>query len=312
MVRTLTVAIVAVLLSTAQAVPIQLTHQGALGDAAGAPVNGSSDIVVRLMDAQSGGSQVWTDTFSGVPIAQGVYSLVLGSGEALDTDDLTGTSAVWIELGIDGQVIGSRLQLVETPFAAVAREVRGPVYADSVVVDGNTVIDSTGAVLGSGPTNITCNDGETVVQTGSTWACAANTLTQSEVAAAIEAAPVDLHINTRLGGQQLHQSQNIRTIYTKANADARCGSATAVHVPWSWRGRTGNAICAGDARGLTTCASVPFVYITNANGSGSYDPGNLSCSDTVNFPWPWGSQYSAPNSLSAEWGHGNTYVVCCQ
>ncbi len=312
MVRTLAVAIFAALLPTAHAVPIHLAHQGALGDAAGAPVDGSSDIVVRLMDAQTAGNQVWTDTFTGVSISRGAYSLVMGSGAALDTADLTGTEAVWIELEFDGQVVGSRMLLVETPFAAVAREVRGPVYADSVVVAGNTVIDGTGAVLGSGPTNITCADGQTVVQTGSTWSCAANQLTQSEVAAALDAAPADLHVNTRVGGQLIHNSLNIRTIYTKANADSRCGSATAVHVPWSWRGRTGNAICAGDARGRNSCASVRFVYITNANGAGSYDPNNLSCSSEVNYPWPWGTQYSAPNSLSAEWGHGNTHVVCCQ
>jgi hypothetical protein len=312
MVRTLTVAMFAATLSTAHAVPIQLTHQGALGDAAGAPVNGSSDFVVRLMDAPTAGGEVWSDTFTGVPIARGTYSLVLGSGAALDTADLTGTAAVWIELEIDGQVIGSRMPLVETPFAAVAREVRGPVYADSVVVAGNTVIDGTGAVLGAGPTNIICNDGETVVQTGDSWGCAANQLTPSEVAAALAAAPADLHVNTRVGGQLLHDSQNIRTIYTKANADSRCGSATAVHVPWTWRGKTGTEICAGDGRGLTTCNSVRFVYITNGHSAGSYDPNNLSCSAQVNNPWPWGNQYSVPNSLSAEWGHGNTHVVCCQ
>ncbi|HMV65867.1 MAG TPA: hypothetical protein PKA64_03370 [Myxococcota bacterium] len=105
--------------------------------------------------------------------------------------------------------------------------------------------------------------------------------------------------------------ENVRAILPKASANGHCPSGTAAHVPLGWVGQTGNAICAGDARGRTTCTSVQYVYITNSNGNGSYDNDNLACNQPVQNPWPWGSSYGAPNTLDGEWGHGDTHVVCC-
>lgn len=106
-------------------------------------------------------------------------------------------------------------------------------------------------------------------------------------------------------------SQNVRAIVTKSAADAHC-PGKAVHVPWSYRGQTGAQICAADARYLNTCTGVKYVYVTNGNSYGTYAPNDRSFSQTVDHPWPWGQAYSAPNTLSSEWVHGSTWVVCCQ
>jgi hypothetical protein len=110
---------------------------------------------------------------------------------------------------------------------------------------------------------------------------------------------------------QLYALEHMRSILPKAAATGHCPTGTAIHVPLGWAGRTGNEICAADSRGLTHCASVQYVYITNGNSSGSYDVNNLACSQSVVAPWPWGYSTGTPNSLDAEWGHGDTYVVCC-
>lgn len=108
-------------------------------------------------------------------------------------------------------------------------------------------------------------------------------------------------------------STNIRAVVNKTTANSFCPSGNvAVHVPFSFKGKTGNQICAADGRGKVTCGGVKYVYVTNSNGYGSYTPNDLSCTQAVNFPWPWGSDYDVPNSLDSEWGHGDTWVVCCR
>lgn len=110
---------------------------------------------------------------------------------------------------------------------------------------------------------------------------------------------------------QLRALENMRALISKTTATSHCPSGTAIHVPIGYAGQTGNQICAADSRGRTTCTSVQYVYVTNENGLGSYDPGNLACSQAVNAPWPWGASSGAPNSYGPEWGHGDTWVVCC-
>jgi hypothetical protein len=116
-------------------------------------------------------------------------------------------------------------------------------------------------------------------------------------------------------GYPLAHTHNFRSIVTKNNADGYCTSAyagsTAINVPFSWRGKTGNQICAGDGRGKTTCAAVPYLYITIENVHGRYAPNDGSCSAGVDRPWPWGNENGGPNTLSGEWVTA-MHVVCCR
>lgn len=106
---------------------------------------------------------------------------------------------------------------------------------------------------------------------------------------------------------------NIRAILSKATANSYCPSGSvAIHTPYSYRGKTGNQICAADGRAKYTCAAVKYIYITNSNGYGSYPTNDPSCGSSIRTPWPWGDEYDAPNTLDGEWGHGDTYVVCCK
>lgn len=106
---------------------------------------------------------------------------------------------------------------------------------------------------------------------------------------------------------------NIRDIINKAAANTYCPSGfVAIHTPYSYRGKTGNQICAADGRAKVTCGAVKYMFITNGSGYGSYPTNDLACSSAVSYPWPWGNNYDVPNTLDSEWGHGDTYIVCCK
>lgn len=110
----------------------------------------------------------------------------------------------------------------------------------------------------------------------------------------------------------IERMENVRTIISKKQADSFCPSpSTAIHVPRGYLGKTGNEICQADQRKKNRCAAVNFVFVTNENGTGTYQPNDLGCAENVNFSWPWGLSYSTPDSLNNEWGHGNTWVTCC-
>lgn len=111
----------------------------------------------------------------------------------------------------------------------------------------------------------------------------------------------------------LERSENVRTIVTKAQVDKYCPEGSkAAHVPLSYRGKTGNEICAANDREEKTCQSVLGIYVTNSNGFGRYSSYNKSCQAPITHPWPWGLPYPAPNTLAGKWAHGNTFVVCCK
>ncbi len=144
---------------TASAVPLQVTHQGRLFDALGAPLTGTVDVSVALYDDAATGSQLWTDTFS-TTFDQGYYTLTLGSGTALDASVMAGDD-VWLELAVDSGPPMPRTQVVSVPFAiragsaatadtaAIATEVAAGsvINATEIQVNGTTVIDSTGGLV---------------------------------------------------------------------------------------------------------------------------------------------------------------------
>jgi len=64
--------------------PQTMHFQGYLKDAAGDPVDGSVDMVFALYDVASGGTALWSETHTDVPVDDGVYSVVLGSATPID------------------------------------------------------------------------------------------------------------------------------------------------------------------------------------------------------------------------------------
>lgn len=99
----------------ALAVPLSMGHQGHIDDSTGTPLEGNHSLTVTLYDAASGGTDLWSDTFT-TNLDNGFYSLTLGSGVALSADTLA-ADEVYVALSVDGGPELPRLSLTSVPFA---------------------------------------------------------------------------------------------------------------------------------------------------------------------------------------------------
>src|SRR4051812_34664600 len=63
----------------ALALPTQVSAQGQLLNAAGNPVDGTYAIKFTIYDGPTGGTALWTETQSSVPVTSGLFDVLLGS-----------------------------------------------------------------------------------------------------------------------------------------------------------------------------------------------------------------------------------------
>lgn len=105
--------------AVATAVPVDLTHTGRLLDNVGEPITGQRMLTVSLwQDATSvlSADQLWSDTYTNVPLDNGYFSLTLSG---ISSDDFA--SAVWVDVALDGgDSLRPRQALTRVPTAALA------------------------------------------------------------------------------------------------------------------------------------------------------------------------------------------------
>ena len=65
-------------------IPQTINYQGYLTNSASQPVNAAVNVTFRLYTAPSGGAPVWQETQSGIGVANGVFTAVLGSATPLN------------------------------------------------------------------------------------------------------------------------------------------------------------------------------------------------------------------------------------
>ena len=136
-------------INTAQAqVPAELSYQGFLLDNTDTPIDGTANLVIRLFDAASSGTQVWTRTYSSHPVDDGVYNIILSGGSptlgSVDFDE-----ALWLEVVANGQTVSPRTKLTSTPYSFVAQGLELPYTASAAVgtqftTDGIINVENTG------------------------------------------------------------------------------------------------------------------------------------------------------------------------
>ena len=83
--------------SIAEAVPLQLTQQGRILDSNGAAVTGIQDVTFRIYDAETGGSELWSETLT-VSFNNGYYATVLGADEVNNALDSTTLTPDWSDI----------------------------------------------------------------------------------------------------------------------------------------------------------------------------------------------------------------------
>ena len=128
-------------LSTAQAVPMQLSQQGRLVDSSGAAAAGNHNLTFRLYNASTGGTLLWNETVS-TNFTNGYYSVVLGSDTINNPleDSVLESGDLYIEIEIDSDgPLTPRSAVTSAPFARVAGKAQ---VADSVDWSGLTSVPS--------------------------------------------------------------------------------------------------------------------------------------------------------------------------
>jgi hypothetical protein len=155
----------------AAAPPSTIHYQGALTQS-GTPVSGSHILTFRLYATASGGSAIWSETQFGVPVANGLFNVQLGSvtafGLAFDQPYFLS-----VQFNSDAEM-SPRQPLVSAPYAL--RAVNAEQLSSAATISTSQLTGTlASAQLGSTQLLpvIACTSGQVPQWSGSAWACAA-------------------------------------------------------------------------------------------------------------------------------------------
>src|SRR3989338_4997845 len=96
-------------------VPHLIRYQGTAVDVQGVPLEGPYTLTFRLYEAASGGTKVWEETQPDVPLAQGHFSVLLGSVTSLTTMDWA--TPYWMAILVNGEELLPRQPITSVPLA---------------------------------------------------------------------------------------------------------------------------------------------------------------------------------------------------
>ena len=99
-----------------------INYQGSLTDAGGTPVNDTLDMVFRLYGVEADGEWLWSESHNGVPVADGLFSVLLG-GSTTDPSPIplalfAENDSLWLGIIVGGdQEMTPRERLASAPSA---------------------------------------------------------------------------------------------------------------------------------------------------------------------------------------------------
>ena len=103
------------------AVPPLIAAQGLLRNGAGTPVDGAYDLLLSLHDAPQGGTLLWSQTFTALPVVEGRFQATLGAGlTPLPVQALAAAAGLYLGVAIANEPEFSRVQLVSTPYSLIS------------------------------------------------------------------------------------------------------------------------------------------------------------------------------------------------
>ena len=122
-------------------IPRIVNYQGKLADEFGIGIDDILDISFEIYVGSSGGSVLWTELHSDVPITKGLFDVLLGSETAFP-DSLGFDEPYWLQITVDGDVLTPRVQFYSVPYALSAGTAMSVEYIDSIhYVDSIAYID---------------------------------------------------------------------------------------------------------------------------------------------------------------------------
>ena len=141
-------------LSTANAVPQQLTQQGRLLDSSGVPLEGMQSIAFRLYNDPFSGSLIWTENQS-IQMNNGFYAVILGgdtNNNPLE-DSMLIDNILYLEIEVENTgPLTPRKPIHAAPYARISKKTEsldgGSVNASNIQVNGISIIDTNGSWIG--------------------------------------------------------------------------------------------------------------------------------------------------------------------
>jgi hypothetical protein len=258
--------------------------QGVLRNGMGGLQSASFGLDVALYTTASGGTAFFTQHMPTVAVENGYFSIELAGAEL----NFSGAADAWVEVQVAGDSGPlPRMHLSSVPYALQcnnADRLGGQGASYYVATVGDQTID--GVKNFAGKVGIGTTDPQ---------------------------APLDVRGDIAVNGASLSTTINVRAFVSYNSATGYCPSGSvAIYTSRNYLNKTGAEICAADTRKKNTCVAAKLLWVAADNTSGPYAPGDRDCKTAIPFPWPWGQDYAEPDSLGNEWGHGNTWVVCCQ
>lgn len=108
-------------------VPDLIPVQGTVGDADGVPINGKTDMIFEIYDANEDGELLYSSIYNSdtmqVNVDQGFFTVYLGELDAhpIDFAQLLTASQLWLQITVNKETLESRIRLASVPFAQQAR-----------------------------------------------------------------------------------------------------------------------------------------------------------------------------------------------
>ncbi|HCN06715.1 MAG TPA: hypothetical protein DIT01_02200, partial [Lentisphaeria bacterium] len=101
-------------IAQAATIPAMINYQGVLKDAAGAKIDGTVNIDLRLLEL-GGGAEAFSESHTGVSVVGGLFSLKIGGVN--DMSAVSFDTAYELELTVDGDLLSPNTPLCSAPYA---------------------------------------------------------------------------------------------------------------------------------------------------------------------------------------------------
>ncbi len=147
-----------------QEIPQLIFYQGNLTNNSGNPVSEDKSMTFRIYAARSGGTKLWEETHSTVPIAEGLFSVMLGNQNPISINIFSAKTR-FLEIVIGGETLSPRQRIASVPYAHSSASVSGS--SNIIPCEGNVGIGTTSPQAKLDVEGRTFQIGSVVYQNGS-------------------------------------------------------------------------------------------------------------------------------------------------
>ncbi|MEE9429810.1 MAG: hypothetical protein V3V16_02145 [Melioribacteraceae bacterium] len=115
-------------------VPQLINYQGNISEN-NVPLNNTASITFTLFDAETEGTNLWSETQS-VTITNGIFNVLLGSVTTFPSDLFSSSGSRFLEVSVNGTSLTPRSQFTSVAYALIAEEVVPNSITGTMIQDG--------------------------------------------------------------------------------------------------------------------------------------------------------------------------------